>query len=269
MVARGRACRPRAAWPACLAIALLLGAAVACSGSPASPREAETLTVGAAADLQAAFSELGPRFESATGGKLVFSFGSSGVLAQQIENGAPIDLFASADEEYVTALVAKNRALADTAQPYALGRLALVISRQGSPPVSKLADLAEPSVIRIAIANPEHAPYGVAARQALMASGLWDPVSPKIVYGENVRQALQFVQTGNAEAGIVALSIADVPEVTWSAVDDSLYQPLRQTIVVVRGTRHEQLAREFISFVSGPSSRAVLDKYGFLPPVER
>lgn len=260
----------------CLRVALLasltavvLGGAAACSTAPQSSRDTATLTVAAAADLQSAFGEIGRQFETDTGSKVVFSFGSSGALAQQIENGAPIDLFASADEEYVRTLITKGYATSGTDRTYAIGHIALVVPKRSGAGAPRLADLSAASVRRVAIANPEHAPYGGAAKQAIVAAGLWAAVSPKLVYGENVRQALEFVQTGNADAGIVALSIADVPEVAYSVIDDALYRPLRQTVVVVKGTRHETLARQFVSFLDAPAARGVILKYGFSLPEER
>ena len=250
----------------CLLIGVSLGA---CAPTAAVPEQGRTLTVAAAADLQFAFTDLGESFQKETGAKVTFIFGSSGTLAQQIENGAPVDLFASADEEYVRQLAAKGVVLPDTEQPYAVGRIALVGSRSSGPRVTTLQDLVQPAVKHIAIANPQHAPYGAAAKQALQSTGLWEQLQPKVVYGENVRQALQFVQTGNAEAGIVALSIAEVPEVSYTILDESLYQPLRQLLVVVRGAKEEDLARQFAAFVDGPEGRPVMRRYRFLLPGER
>lgn len=250
------------------AACLLLGVS-ACAPASASRSPEAGLTVAAAADLQFAFAELGKIFEARTGSKVTFIFGSSGTLAQQIENGAPVDLFASADEEYVRRLASKGMVVAGTEQPYAVGRIALVASRASGLPLATLQDLLQPGVSHVAIANPEHAPYGLAARQALQRAGLWDRLQQRVVYGENVRQALQFVQTGNAEGGIVALSIADVPEVSYTLVDPSLYEPLRQLMVVVRGARQEGLARQFAALVNGPEGRPVMARYRFLLPEER
>jgi len=252
-------------WVGCL---LLLGASACTPASASSPR-GPNLTVAAAADLQFAFTDLGRVFEAQTGSKVTFIFGSSGTLAQQIENGAPVDLFASADEEYVRRLAAKGMVVPGTEQPYAVGRIALVASRASGPPIATLEDLLRPGISHVAIANPEHAPYGLAAKQALESARLWDRLQQKVVYGENVRQALQFVQTGNAEGGIVALSIADVPEVSYTLVDLSLYQPLRQLLVVVKGAKQEGLARQFATLVNGPEGRPVMARYRFLLPGER
>lgn len=229
---------------------------------------ARSLTVAAAADLQFAFTEIGALFEKETGGRVVFTFGSTGNLARQIENGAPVDVFVAANVQFIEELVAKGLLLANTRQVYALGRIVLASNRQTGLRFRDLRDLLRPEVKRVALANPQHAPYGLAARQALESLGIWDRVRPKLVYGENVRQALQYVQTGNAEVGIVALSIAHVPEVTYTLIDDRLHRPLKQALAMVKGTRDEELARRFIAFVNGPKGRPIMKRYGFLLPGE-
>ena len=241
--------------------------AVACTAGPASPRkQPASLVVAAAADLQFAFEEIGPLFERDTGVKVEFTFGSSGNLARQIENGAPIDVYASADESFVSELQTEGLIVENSRRVYALGRLALISNRQTGLDLKRPQDLTSPGVKHVAIANPDHAPYGKAARQALERAGVWEQIRPKLVYGENVRQALQFVQTGNAEAGIVALSIAGVPEATYTLIDQRLYDPLRQEMAVVRGTRQEATAREFVALVGGPQGGPVMKKYGFVLP---
>jgi len=224
--------------------------------------------VAAAADLHFAFTEIGDLFEKETGRKAVFVFGSTASLASQIENGAPLDVFAAADTRSLDGLREKGLLVEDTQHPYALGRIVLVRNKKSGLALTALSELLDPQVKHIAIANPQHAPYGLAAQQALEASGLWEQVRPKLVYGENVRQALQFVQTGNADAGIVALSIAEVPEVSYTPIDQELYRPLEQSIAVLRGTQNEALARQFMAFVDGPAGRAALKKYGFRLPGE-
>lgn len=247
---------------------LVVVAAAACAPGPAGEGAGASLTVAAAADLQFAFQEIGPLFERETGARVTFLFGSSGVLEKQIENGAPVDLFASAGEEYLRQLDSRGSLVPGTEQLYGLGRIALVSSRASGVQAATLEDLAKPEVRHLALANPDHAPYGAAARQALEAAGLWERIGPKVVYGENVRQALQFVQTGNAEAGIVALSIAEVPEVERAEVAAALYRPLRQSMAVVKGTHQEGLARAFAAFVNGPKGRPVMKRYGFALPGE-
>jgi molybdate transport system substrate-binding protein len=231
------------------------------------PAQAE-LTVAAAADLQFAFSDIARLFEEQTGRKITLVFGSTGQLSQQIENGAPYDLFAAANIDYVHQLVEKKLLLEDSVALYARGRIVLAANRQAGISVIDLKDLLNPQIRHIAIANPEHAPYGVAAKQALEAAGLWEAIKPKLVLGENVRQALQYVQTGDAEAGIVALSVADVPEITWTLIDDALHQPLDQALAIVASSPHQELANQFATFINGEHGRPIMRRYGFILPGE-
>ncbi len=248
--------------------------AAACSapatGTPPPSKVAGSndLLVAAAADLQFAFTEIGQLFEQQTGRHVTFSFGSTGNLTAQIENGAPFDLIAAANVAYIDRLQKKGLIIPETRQLYAQGRIVLAVNRKSGVEATTLEDLLDPSISRVAIANPDHAPYGLAAKQALQRAGVWDALQPRLVYGENVRQTLQFVQTGNAPAGIVALSIANVPEITWTLIDADLHEPLNQALAVIRGSPNEQAARAFISFVNGPQGRPIMKKYGFLLPGE-
>jgi molybdate transport system substrate-binding protein len=231
------------------------------------PPQAE-LTVAAAADLQFAFNDIARLFEEQTGHKVTLVFGSTGQLTQQIENGAPYDLLAAANIDYVNQLVGKKLVLEDSIALYARGRIVLAANRQAGIPVAGLNDLLNPQIKHIAIANPEHAPYGVAAKQALEASGLWEAVQSKLVLGENVRQALQYVQTGDAQAGIVALSVANVPEITWTLIDGALHQPLDQALAIVASSPHQELAGQFATFINGEHGRPIMRRYGFILPGE-
>ena len=246
----------------------------ACTAQPAGPtpmpaaaRDNELL-VAAAADLQFAFTDIGQLFEQQTGRHVTFSFGSTGNLTTQIENGAPFDLFAAANIAYIDRLREKGLIIPETRQLYAQGRIVLAVNRNAGVKATTLEDLLDPSISQVAIANPGYAPYGLAAKQALQRAGVWDQLQPKLVYGENVRQTLQFVQTGNAPVGIVALSVADVPEVSWTLIDASLHEPLNQALAVIRGSPNEQAARAFIELVNGPQGRPIMKKYGFLLPGE-
>lgn len=251
-----------------LSVALALASCQADSSSGTGKAAVESITVGAAADLRFAFAEIAELFQNETGRKVVFNFSSTGVLATQIENGAPIDVFAAANVQFVDDLRAKGKIMSDSQQLYAVGRIVLASNKKSVVTVRVLNDLARPEVRRIAIANPEHAPYGAAAKQALEASGLWERVKPKLVYGENISQAMQYVQTGNAEAGIIALSVANMPEIDYVLVDDSLHQPLKQALAVVSSTKQEKASREFIAFINGPQGRPIMKKYGYLLPGE-
>jgi len=232
----------------------------------ASAKDQGELIVAAAADLAFAFEEIGKEFSDSTGCRVVFSFGSTGMLASQVANGAPFDVFAAADIKFIEEL--SGLLVEDSQQLYAQGRIVVAVNKKtGVVPLS-LSDLLNPAFAKIAIANPAHAPYGRAAQQALQAAGLWEALRPRIVYGENVRQTLQFIQAGNAGGGIVALSVAHVPEIAYALVPDSLHAPLDQAIAILRTTRQEPAARAFIDYLNGPQGRPIMKKYGFLLPGE-
>lgn len=224
------------------------------------------LTVAAAANVGPAFQEIGERFQQETGIAIVFVLGSTGTLAQQLKNGAPYDVFAAADVDTVERLVAEGLLEEDTQRSYAQGRLALVVNRESSLSLSSLQDLADPAVTRVAVANPQHAPYGRAAEQALRRAGLWPQVAGKLVWAENVRQALQFVQTGDAQAGLVALSIADVPEVITVVVPSSWHDPIDQAIAVSARSVQPEVGRRFVAFLTGPVGQEILQRYRYQAP---
>ena len=227
-----------------------------------------TLTVSAAADLTPAFEELGGLFENETGIKVTFNFGSTGQLAQQIEQGAPVDLFAAANVSFVEELEQKNLIIPETKALYAQGRITLWTRSDDPLRLERLEELTRPEVRHIAIANPEHAPYGEAAREALQSLGIWEPVSSKLVFGENVRQTLQYAEMGNVDAAIVALSLSVQSKGRWVLISEKLHKPLDQALAVIRGTRHEAEARRFASFINSPPGRTIMRKYGFILPGE-
>jgi molybdate transport system substrate-binding protein len=227
-----------------------------------------TLTIFAAADLAFALRDLTPRFEKALGVKVSLVLGSTGNLARQIEHGAPADLFFAANESFVEDLVRVGAVIPQTRGLYAQGRLVLATSRAFGAKLTDLRQLDDPRIRRVAIANPQHAPYGKAAEEALRRVGVWDAVRPKLVYGENIRHTLQFLQTGAAEAGVVALSVASVPEIDWVAVDPALHAPLNQVVAVVRRSGRPELGLAFIHFVNGAEGRRIMKSYGFLLPGE-
>lgn len=234
--------------------------------SPANPPP--PLVVAAAADLQFAFTEIAERFEQRTGQPVTLVFGSSGQLTQQIEHGAPFDLFASANVAFVERLRDKGLVLPETVAVYAEGSIVLAVNRNMAVEITELHDLENPLIQRIAIANPDHAPYGMAAKEALVAAGLWESIEPKVIYGENVRQALQFIQTGDAQAGIVGRAIADVPEIVWMPIDPGLYNPLQQALAVVAASSQPEAARAFAELITSDEGRALLKRYGFGLPGE-
>jgi len=250
-----------------LVTALLLFAAVGAAGAQ-TPPPGVTLTVFAASDLAFAFYEIVPRFEKALGVKVSLVLGSSGNFARQIEHGAPADVFFSADEQFVDRLVERGFAIRESRALYAQGRIVLATPRVAGRKLRDVRQLLDPRVRHVAIANPLHAPYGRAAEEALRRVGVWETVKGKLVYAENIRQALQYVQTGSVDAGLVALSIARVPEIDWVAIEPTLYGPLNQAAGVVRASQRPELALAFIQFVNGPEGRPIMKRYGFQLPGE-
>lgn len=237
------------------------------AGGPANgylPRESSPLTVAAAADLRFAFDEIGDLLARRTGRRPVFVFAASGQLARQIEHGAPFDLFAAANVEFVKELEEKRLIVPGTVRHYATGRLA--VATRSALKSGEIGALTGPGIRRVAIANPAHAPYGRAAREALRRAGLWNRLEARLVYGENVRQALQFVATGNADAAVISWSPHGPPGVRFFAVDPRLYSPLRQALGIVAGTRSEAAARDFCALLLGPEGRSILRRHGFAPP---
>ena len=224
------------------------------------------LRIAAAADLTRAFGEMGRVYEQQTGQKTVMIFGASGQLAKQIENGAPYDVFASANEDYVTQLERKNLIVSGTKQTYAQGKLVLWTRKGGPPLPATLADLLQPRYTRIAIANPTSAPYGLLAKQALQSAGVWDRVQAKLVTGENIQQTLQFAVSGNADIAFVSRSLASDGAGVFKPVPDNLYPPLSQTLAVLQSSQQPDQARRFALFVTGRQGQAILKKYGFEAP---
>jgi molybdate transport system substrate-binding protein len=246
--------------------AALLAAILCLACSPRSP--ARAIRVAAAADLANAFAELGHEFETRTGIRVEAEYGSSGLLAKQIEQGAPFALFAAANREYVEQVVKAGRCDGATAQSYARGRL-VVWTRNGAARPAQLADLADPRFKKIAIANPEHAPYGKAAREALERAQLWTQLEPKIVLGENVQATMLYARDGNADAAIVALSLAAVTNGGASLpVDPALHAPLDQAMVVCGTGPAAAEAKQLEAFIGSREGREVMTRYGFTLPAD-
>jgi len=240
----------------------------ACLLLAALPAQAEKLTIAAAADLRFAMPELLAGFKQANpSDELEVIYGSSGKFRTQIEQGAPFDLFFSADISLPREL-AKAGLTASEVTPYAVGRLVLWSATLDASTLT-LARLADADITRVAIASPKHAPYGKRAMEALEASGLLAKVEPKLVYGESVAQAAQFVQTGNAQVGLIALALALSPELKkkgYALVPENLHQPLEQGFVITRRAKDSALAKRFAAYVSSPAGRTVLERYGFAGP---
>ncbi len=231
--------------------------------------------IAAASDLKFALDEVAGAFRSGTGRAVEIVYGSSGNFRRQIAQGAPFEMFLSADEAFVFALADEGRTL-DRGALYAVGRIVL-FAPPGSP--LKVADgmaglaaaLAQGRISRFAIANPEHAPYGRAAEQALRRAGLWDALAPKLVLGENVTQAAQFAASGSTQGGIFALSLALAPQIgrlgEHALLPADSHNPLLQRMVLLRGAG--ETAQGFHAYMQKPAARAILKRYGFLLPGEQ
>jgi molybdate transport system substrate-binding protein len=239
--------------------------------SRAAQKPCGVVTVAAASDLTYAMNEITENFEKTTGCTVRVSTGSSGNFLSQIENGAPFDVFFSADIEYSKKLESEGLAAPGSTYLYAAGKIVLWVRNDSRLKFTKgLSILRDPSVQKIAIANPQHAPYGRAAEQALRNSGLYDAVKDRLVLGENISQAAQFAESGNADAGILALSLVVSPALKdkgryWT-IPETLYMPIRQGAVVVRASQNPQGARAFLDSIKTPATAALLARYGFVLP---
>ncbi|MSO83495.1 MAG: molybdate ABC transporter substrate-binding protein [Acidobacteria bacterium] len=247
---------------------LRAGLLAACVCGATSGAAAQGITVAAAADLQNVMPRLTARFQEATGRTIGVTFGSSGNFFSQIQNGAPFDLFFSADIEYARRLEAAGFAEPGSLFEYATGRIVVWSRKDGSIDVTRgLQALLDAGVRRIAIANPAHAPYGRAAVAALRHEQLYDRVQAKLILGENVSQAAQFAQSGNADAGIIALSLALDPALTRSGtyyeIPVGFYPSISQAAVVIKASRRKALAREFLAFIQKPDSVRLMQTFGF------
>jgi molybdate transport system substrate-binding protein len=254
---------------AVIGVGLLLGI------EPVAPARAQDVPiVAAASDLQFALAEIADTFKRETGREVKLAFGSSGNFARQIEQGGPFQVFLSADEQFVFDLNAKGLAT-DDGTHYAIGRL-VIFAPHGSPlgidgELTGLKQaLAEGKIRKFAIANPDHAPYGRRAEEALRRAGLWDELKDKLVLGENAAQAAQFAASGSAQGGIIPYSLALSPGVAtrgiFALIPEGWHGRLRQRMALLEGAG--ETARAFYQFMQGPSARAIMRRYGFLLPGE-
>lgn len=232
---------------------------------------AEELSVAAAADLNFAMKEIAQHYQHDTGNILKISFGSSGNFFVQLQNGAPFDVFFSADVGYPQKLEQAGLAEPGTLYRYAVGKIVLWVPNGSKLDLGKgINVLLDPSIKKIAIANPAHAPYGRAAEEALQRSGIYDRIKDKIVLGENISQTAQFVQTGNADIGIVAESLVLSPtmksEGRFEAVSPSLYTPIEQGAIVLKRSTHKPEARKFLEYVRQSAIQKIMKQYGFSSP---
>ena len=253
-----------------LLLALFSGGSV-----PRARGAGHEINVAAAADLSAALAEVAAIYEKRTGVKVKLSFGASGALTQQIQNGAPFDVFFSADMGYPQQLIAGGQAEGASLYRYAVGRLVLWVPKDSPLDVEHkgMDVLLDPSVKKISIANPEHAPYGRAAAAALKHYGLYEKLGDRLVMGENISQAAQFVESGNAQAGFVALAHAIAPAMQgkgkYWVVPAEAYPPLDQGVVLISHSPHAQEAAAFLEYVRTAEAAAVLQRYGFSLPEQK
>jgi molybdate transport system substrate-binding protein len=233
--------------------------------------QAQDIRVAAAADLQFALDDLTAQYAKQTGTKVDAIYGSSGNFFAQIQSGAPFDLFMSADIAYARKLEVAGWAEPGTLYQYAYGRIVIWMPEKARPDVANMGwkALLDPKIEKIAIANPEHAPYGRAAVAALRNSGIYEQLRGKLVYGENIAQAAQFIVSGNAQAGIIALSLAASPEMRtgkrWE-IPANMHPPIEQAAVILKNARDKDGARAFLAFLKSNAGRSILESYGFNLP---
>jgi molybdate transport system substrate-binding protein len=250
-------------WHVLLSLALIVGGAMQC--------RAQGVAVAAASDLQSVLPGIAAQFEKETGQPVRLTFGSSGNFFAQIQNGAPFDLFLSADIDYPKRLESSGLAERGSRYEYAVGRIVLWTRRDSGIDVQRgLAALADARVRRIAIANPEHAPYGRAAVAALRHENLYDRVKDKFVIGENISQTAQFADSGSADVGLIALALALSPALaqtgTYVEIPEAWHPPIEQAAVVLAASRQKTLARQFLEYLKKPDVIQILRSYGFGVP---
>ena len=232
---------------------------------------ADEITIAAAADLSFAFKSVGEKFQEQTGTQVKLSFGSSGNFFSQIQSGAPYDMFFSADIGYAKKLEDAGLTEPGTLYEYAIGKIVLWVPSGSKLDLSTgLRVLTDPAIHKIAIANPEHAPYGRAAVAAMRAEGVYDHIKDKIVLGENISQTAQFVQSGNADVGIIAFSLALAPAMhdngTYVEIPAADYPPIEQAAVILKSSHKKDLAQKFLAFLKTPETTALMQRYGFAIP---
>lgn len=246
---------------------VILMPALLCAEQARGATQKKILTVAAAADMTYALKEIAAGFEQDTGVGVVVSYGSTGILTNQIRNGAPFDVFLAADASVVRTLAADGFIVTDSVMPYATGVIVLAVRSESGMRLDGIKDLLRPDIRWIAIANPDHAPYGRAAKEALISAGIWEAIKQKVVFGENVSQTVKFIQTGDADAGIVALSVAHLPGIRFARIDGSAHNPIEQAAGILMASKEQGAAREFLKYLSGTRSAAILKRYGFGEPV--
>jgi molybdate transport system substrate-binding protein len=241
---------------------LLLSGLTGCPGTTHETEQKVELRIAAASDLRYALPKLADRFEQKTGIKVTPTFGASGQLAAQIKQGAPFDLFLAANEAFVNDLAKEGLIKPDSVRRYARGSLVLAVHQASGAFIQSLADLKKPAIKRIALANPETAPYGKAGKQALERAGLFKELEPKIVLAESVGQALIYAQKGDAEAALIGRAIARSPEIRVVPIDAGLYDPIIQALGIVSASKRIAPAESFAGFVLGQEGQGILSEFG-------
>lgn len=224
------------------------------------------LVVAAAANLTDAFAEIGARFTTETGIRVVFSFGATADLARQIENGAPFDLFAAADTAHVDLLERNGLITPGSRALYARGRLVMWLPPGSILQAGRIEDLTAKAFERIAIAKPDIAPYGQATVESLRALSIWSQIEPKVIYGQSVSQAKQYAATGNAEVAFIPLALVKPGEGTYIEVNEESHKPINQALGVVKDSSKQTEARQFVDFLLGPEGQELLSKHGYSKP---
>jgi molybdate transport system substrate-binding protein len=232
---------------------------------------AEEITIAAASDLNFAFREIATEYENTTGNHVRLTLGSSGNFFAQIQNGAPFDLYFSADISYPKKLEEAGLAVSGSLYPYAIGRIVLWTGHESRIDVTKGVEaLREPTIRKIAIANPKHAPYGRAAVAAMEYFKVYDQVKDRLILGENISQAAQFIESGACDVGIIALSLAVAPAMkskgTYWEVPADAHLPLEQGAVILKSSKNQEAARQFLEFIKGPNGQEIMKRYGFIVP---
>jgi molybdate transport system substrate-binding protein len=232
---------------------------------------AEEITIAAASNLNFAFREIATEYEKASGNQVRLTFGSSGNFYAQIQNGAPFDLFFSADIEYPQKLEEVGLTVPGSLYQYAIGRIVLWTGHESRIDVTKgMEALREPTVKKVAIANPKHAPYGRAAVAAMEYFKVYDQVKDKLVLGENISQAAQFIESGACDIGIIALSLAVTPVMQskgmyWE-IPAGTHPPLEQGVVILKSSKQQEAAKQFLAFIKGVQGQEIMRRNGFTQP---
>ena len=252
-----------------VAVAVATGiAVVTAAGAPPPPGDASEVSVSAASSLTEAMQEFAAAWQKAGGERVVLNFGASSLLARQIEEGAPADLFLSADEAKMDDLDKKNLVVRETRRSLLSNTLVIVVAEKGSPAIASAEDLARPAVRVLALAEPGSVPAGIYAREYLVKKGLWDRVSARVVPTENVRAALAAVESGNADAAIVYRTDALVSKKVRVAYEVPLADGPRISypVAVVKSARNPEGARRFLAFLASADGLAIFRRHGFLVP---